>query len=88
MSLHEKTLTIVTNLDRAAIESKLGELRSAAQAEGHVDLARALTGLEGMPRGEMERRLRESLRWLSGRPELKSFADHLELIELNLPNLT
>lgn len=87
MSLHEKTLKIVTNLDRAAVEAKIGELRAAARSEGHAHLAQLLTGVEGKPRAEIEQRVRGALKWLNGKPELKGLAAHLELIELNLPNL-
>lgn len=87
MNLHEKTLKIVTNLDRSAIEAKIAELRAAAQAQGHATLAQLLTGVEGLPRAEFEQRVRSALKWLNGKAELKGLAAHLELIELNLPNL-
>jgi hypothetical protein len=88
MSLQDRTLKLVTNLDRAAVEAKLAELRSAAQAAGHAPLAQLLAGIEGRPRAEIERCVLKALGWLRDKPELKGYAEHLELIELNLPNLS
>jgi len=87
MSLHETTLKIVTNLDRAAIEAKLVEVRTAAQSQGFEPLAQMFAGIEGMPRAQIQERVRNALRWMGDKPQLKNLADHLELIELNLPNL-
>lgn len=33
MSMHDKTLKLVTNLDRAGIEARLAEVRSAAMGK-------------------------------------------------------
>jgi hypothetical protein len=38
MSSHDETLKLVTNLDRAGIESRLAEVRGAAQAAGFAEL--------------------------------------------------
>jgi hypothetical protein len=87
MSLHEKTLKLVTNLDRAAVEAKLAEIRSAAQAANLADLAGMFAGIEGMPRAQMETRVRNALKWLADKPQHKDLSAQLELVELNLPNL-
>ena len=87
MSLHEKTLKLVTNLDRAAVEAKMGEIRSAAQAANLADLAGMFAGIEGMPRAQMETRVRNALKWLADKPQHKDISAQLELVELNLPNL-
>jgi len=42
---HDKTLKLVTNLDRGAIEGRLGELRKAAQSH----LARSVSKRENRP---------------------------------------
>ncbi|KPK06032.1 MAG: hypothetical protein AMJ64_10190 [Betaproteobacteria bacterium SG8_39] len=87
MSEHQKTLKIVTNLDRAAIEAKLGDLHGAAQAAGLADVAALLAGTQGAPRAQLEQVVRAALKALagvSGQAELKG---QLELVELNLPNL-
>lgn len=87
MSLHEKTLKLVTNLDRGAIEAKLGEVRGAAQSSNLSELATLFTGIEGMPKAQIESRVRNALKWLADKPEHKGIAAQLELVEINLPNL-
>ena len=87
MSSHEKTLKLVTNLDRSAIERRLAELRKAAEAKNLSDLAALFNGIEGMPRAQMETRVKNALKWLMGKPEHKGLLAQLELVELNLPNL-
>jgi hypothetical protein len=87
MSTHDKTLKLVTNLDRAAIEAKLGELRRGAQSSNLTEVAGVLAGIEGLSRADMEQRVRRALKWLAGKPEHKSLTAQLELVEINLPNL-
>ena len=87
MSNHEKTLEIVTNLDRGAIEARLAEVRKMAQSDNLGDLAAMLNGLEGQPRAQVEKRVREALKWLADKPQHKGLAARLELVEINLPNL-
>ena len=87
MSMHEKTLKLVTNLDRAAIESRLADVRKAAQAAGLADVAGALAGLEGAARPVMEQKVRAALKALTGKEEHKGLSAQLELVEINLPNL-
>ncbi len=80
---HEKTLKLVTNLDRAAIEARIADVRKGAPAE----LAGLLAGAEGQPRAAMEQKIKAALKWTMGKPEHKSLMAQLEMIELNLPNL-
>jgi len=84
---HDKTLKLVTNLDRGAIEGRLGELRKAAQSSNLAELAAMFAGVEGMPRAEMEKRVRSALKWLADKPQHNNLRGELELLELNLPNL-
>jgi len=84
---HDKTLKLVTNLDRGAIEGRLGELRKAAQSSNLAELAAMFAGIEGMPRAEMEKRVRSALKWLADKPQHNNLRGELELLELNLPNL-
>lgn len=84
---HDKTLKLVTNLDRGAIEGKLAELHKAAQSNNLGDLATMFSGIEGMPRAEMEQRVRSALKWLADKPQHRNLFAQLELVELNLPNL-
>jgi hypothetical protein len=87
MSMHDKTLKLVTNLDRGAVEAKLAEIRAAAQAANLGELAGLFTGIEGMPRAQMEQRVRNALKWLADKPQHQALGAQLELVELNLPNL-
>lgn len=87
MSTHDKTLKLVTNLNRAAIEAKLGELRRGAQAQKLSEVAAQLAGIEGLARAEMEKRVRSALKSLAGKPEHRDLTAQLELVEINLPNL-
>ena len=84
---HDRTVRLVRNLDRGAIETKLAEVRQAAQSSNLADLASMFAGVEGMPRAEMEKRVRNALRWLADKPQHNSLRGQLEIVELNLPNL-
>lgn len=87
MSMHEKTLKLVTNLDRGAVEAKLAEVRKAARSANLADLAAMFDGVEGMPRAQMETRVKNALKWLADKPQHKGLFAQIELVELNLPNL-
>ncbi len=54
MSSHDETLKLVTNLDRAGIESRLADVRSAAQSAGLAELAQLLADAPGAPRAALE----------------------------------
>ena len=84
---HEKTMKLVTNLDRAAIEGRLADVRKAAQGANFGDLAGMLNGIEGKPRAEIEQKVKGALKLVMGKPEHKNLMAQLELVELNLPNL-
>ncbi len=84
---HEKTLKLVTNLDRAAIEQRLAAVRNAAQSSNLGELAGLFDGVEGMPRAQMQAKISSALKWLSDKPQHKNLAAQLELVEINLPNL-
>ena len=45
------------------------------------------SGIEGMPRAQMETRVKNAIRWLLGKADHQSLLAQLELVELNLPNL-
>ena len=87
MSLHDKTLKLVTNLDRAAIEARLADVRKAAQAANLGDVSGILGGVEGATRAQMEEKVRNALKALATKPEHKGLSAQLELVEINLPNL-
>jgi hypothetical protein len=87
MSSHEKTLKLVMNLDRPAVEARIAEVRKLAQASSLGELVAMFNGIEGMPRAQMETRVKNALKWLMGKPEHQGLDARLELVELNLPNL-
>ena len=83
----DKTMKLVTNLDRGAIEAKLSEVRAAAQKKGLNDLAGMFAGVEGMPRAQMEQRVHNAQKWLAGKMEHGDIGSLLDLVEMNLHNL-
>ncbi|HSU75494.1 MAG TPA: hypothetical protein VLI89_00390 [Burkholderiales bacterium] len=87
MAEEDKTVRMVTNLDRKAIEGKLAEVRKAAQAANLNELASMLQGVEGMPKAQIEMRVKSALMWLSDKPQHQRMTVDLELVELNLKNL-
>jgi hypothetical protein len=87
MSLHDKTLKLVTNLDRAAIEARLADVRNAAQAANLGDVSGILGGIEGATRAQVEEKVRSAPKALATKPEHKGLSAQLELVEINLPNL-
>ena len=84
---HEKTLKLVTNLDRAAIEQRIGAVRNAAKAANLADVASLLEGIEGKPRAHIEAQVKGAFKLLATNPAQQGLAAQLELVELNLPNL-
>ncbi|HEV3008450.1 MAG TPA: hypothetical protein VGX52_05395 [Burkholderiales bacterium] len=83
----EKTMRLVTNLDRTAIEGKLAQVRSDAQSANLKELADMFNGIEGMPRAQIELKVKNALKWLADKPQHNRIASQLELVGLNLPNL-
>jgi hypothetical protein len=83
----EKTLQLVSNLDRKAIEAKLAQVRADAQSAALRELADMFHGVEGMPRAQIEQKVTNALKWLADKPQLNRIASQLELVSLNLPNL-
>ncbi len=87
MSDEDKTVRLVRNLDRGAIEAKLAEVRAQAQAAGLAELAAMFNGVEGMPRAQIQASVASALKWLADKPAHQKITAQLELVELNLPNL-
>ena len=87
MAENEKTMKIVTNLDRAGIEAMLADIRALAQSKNLPELASLFNGVEGMPKAQFEQRITNALKWLADKPEHSGIAAQLEMVELNLRNL-
>jgi len=83
----EETMKLVTNLDRKAIEARLAQVRADAQSANLKELADMFHGIEGMPRAQIEQKVKNALKWLADKPQLNRIASQLELVGLNLPNL-
>jgi len=87
MAQDDKTVRMVTNLDRKAVEGKLADVRKAAQSANLTELASMFNGVEGMPRAQIETRVQNALRWLADKPQHMRIQADLELVEINLKNL-
>ena len=87
MADEEKTMKLVTNLDRKAIEAKLAQVRTDAQSANLKELADMFHGIEGMPRAQIEQKVKNAIKWLADKPQHNRIASQLELVGLNLPNL-
>ena len=87
MAEDDKTVRMVTNLDRKAVEAKLADVRKAAQAANLNELASLFTAVEGLPAAQIEQKVRNALKWLADKPQHNRIATDLELVELNLKNL-
>jgi hypothetical protein len=84
---YEKTMKLVTNLDRKAIEGRLVQVRYDAQSANLKELADMFNGVEGMPRAQIEQKVKNALKWLADKPQHNRIASQLDLVALNLPNL-
>ena len=83
----DKTVRMVTNLDRKAVEGKLAGVRQAAQTANLAELASMFQGVEGMPKAQIEQRVHNALKWLADKPQHQRITADLELVEINLKNL-
>jgi hypothetical protein len=83
----ESTLKLVTNLDRKAIESRLAQVRIDAHSANLRELGELFNGVEGMPRAQIETKVKNALKWLADKPQHNRIAAQLELVGLNLSNL-
>ena len=87
MASDDKTVELVTNLDRAAVEKILQRVAVEAKAQGLDDLITLLGGFVGMSQVELRKRVALCLESLSASPEHRVLFSQLERVELNLPNL-
>lgn len=85
--MHDKTLKLMTNLKRDAIEKRLGEARSAAQKAGLSEVAKLLEGVERASKALIEQKVRDALKSLAGKAVHSGITELIELVEMNLPNL-
>jgi len=83
----DKTVRMVTNLDRKAIEGKLTDVQKQAAGASLGELASMFSGVEGMPKAQIEQRVHNAQKWLAGKTEHGNIASLLDLVEMNLKNL-
>jgi ATP phosphoribosyltransferase len=83
----DKTVELVTNLDRAAIEAKLREIVAEAQRRKLDDITTLIGNFAGMSQDELRRRVALCIQALARSAEHRALFAQLELVELNLPNL-
>ena len=83
----DKTVELVTNLDRPAIEEKLRQIVAEAKARQLDHIITLLGDFVGMSQADLGQRITLCLQALSGASEHKALFTQLELVELNLPNL-
>ena len=83
----DKTVELVTNLDRAAVEDKLRQVVAEAKARGLSDIVKQLGEFAGIGRDDLQKRITPCLKALAQSPEHRALFMQLELVELNLPNL-
>jgi hypothetical protein len=84
---HDRTMQIVTNLDRAGVEKKLAQARQIAEAFSLDDAKNALTNTEGKSAAELQDMINRAVSGIIGKPEYGRLQDLLELVELNLQNI-
>lgn len=84
---NDRTMQIITNLDRAGIEKKLAQARQTAEAFGLTQVKDVLTNVEGKSATELQDVIERAIAGLIGKEEYGRLQDLLELVELNLKNI-
>jgi len=87
MDWTNETLRFPTNLDRDAIVRRLVSIRERAIAEGPVELAALLAGVEQMTPARIGLTTIGAISLLAGKPEHQALASRLEMLAMNLKNL-
>ena len=84
---NDKTVELITNLDRAAVEKILHQVVAESKTRGLDDIIMLLGDFVGMSAADLNKRVALCLESLSASPEHRAVFSQLELVELNLPNL-
>ena len=92
MSRDSETIRWPTNLDRAAIEKRLGNVAGKAAGAGLADFAQRFSGVASMTAAQIASSVVTSLTWLANQPpdireKYDDLARDLEMVALNLKNL-
>lgn len=81
-----ETIRWPTNLDRAAIEARLVQVRNAARGEGLAELVALLEDVETKPAAQLASAAIGALAWLDGKGH-EAMEKQLQMVALNLKNL-
>ena len=82
----DETIRGPTNLDRAAIEKRLAEVRGEAEAAGLGELVALLAGVEAKAAAPLASAVIGALAWLDGKGH-EAMEKQLQMVALNLKNL-
>ena len=83
----DSTMKFSNTMNRAEIEAMLGECRAFAAAADLSEVAGLLTGVEGLPQAELQKRIFGCLEKLGAKDEYALLIDRLDMLYMNLPNL-
>ena len=81
-----ETIRWPTNLDRAAIEGRLVQVRNAARGESLDELVALLDGVETKPAAQLASAVIGALAWADGKGH-EAIEKQLQMVALNLKNL-
>lgn len=92
MSRDSETIRWPTNLDRAAIEKRLGQVAAKAAEAGLADIAQRFSGVATASAAQIASSVVTTLTWLANQPhdvreKYDDWARDLEMVALNLKNL-
>ena len=81
-----ETIRWPTNLDRAAIEDRLVQVRNAARGEDLAELVALLEDVETKPAAQLASAVIGALAWADGKGH-EAIEKQLQMVALNLKNL-
>ena len=87
MKQYDETLRWPTNLDRAAIESRLVQVRDAAAAAGLSEVAQLLKDPQKMTGAQIGAAVVSALERVQEKHEHGAITTQLEMVAMNLKNL-
>ena len=82
-----ETLRWPTNLNRAAIEERLGQVYESAKAGGLTHLAGLFADLKKLSAAQLGANVVAALTWLQDKPQHRALTTKVEMVALNLKNL-
>lgn len=83
----DSTMQFRTNMSRGEIDAMLADCRTFAAAADLQEVAKLLTGTEGLPPAELNIRLNNCLANLGAKDEYGLLIDKLDMLMINLANL-